>query len=133
VPLLVEHFLRRFGKGQGYSVPPEVMTELSAYRWPGNVRELENAIERAVALAPPNRVLSRDVLLESALGRRRRVGGENGESGPLVPLKDVVREAEARHVRRVLASCEGRRAQAAKVLGISRKNLWEKMKEYGIE
>jgi DNA-binding NtrC family response regulator len=50
-----------------------------------------------------------------------------------VPLKDVVREAEARHVRRVLVSCEGRRAQAAKVLGISRKNLWEKMKEYGIE
>jgi DNA-binding NtrC family response regulator len=133
VPLLVEHFLRRHGKGQGYVVPPEVTTELSAYRWPGNVRELENAVERAIALSPPNRVLSRDVLLESALGRRRRAGGEEGDGAALVPLKDVVRDAEAGHIRRVLAACEGHRAQAAKVLGISRKNLWEKMKEYGIE
>jgi DNA-binding NtrC family response regulator len=86
-----------------------------------------------IALAPPSRLLSRDVLLESALGRRRRNAEGDGEGGPLVPLKDVVREAEARHVRRVLAACEGHRAQAAKVLGISRKNLWEKMKEYGIE
>jgi two-component system response regulator HydG len=133
VPPLVDHFLRRHGKGQPFVVPPEVLAELSAYRWPGNVRELENAVERAVALAPTSRVLSRDVLLESALGRRRRAAEAEGEGAALVPLKDVVREAETRHVRRVLAACEGHRAQAAKVLGISRKNLWEKMKEYGIE
>jgi DNA-binding NtrC family response regulator len=132
IPLLVEHFLRRHGRGQAFSVPPEVMTELAAYRWPGNVRELENSVERAIALSPPTKVLSREALLEGAL-RRRKKTGEDGQDVALVALKDVVREAEANHIRRVLAACEGHRAQAARTLGISRKNLWEKMKEYGIE
>ena len=48
-------------------------------------------------------------------------------------LREVVREAEARHIRRVLAGTHGHRAQAAKILGISRKNLWEKMKDLEIE
>jgi DNA-binding NtrC family response regulator len=133
VPLLVEHFLRRHGHGQAYTVPPEVMAELSAYRWPGNVRELENAVERAIALSPPSRVLSRDVLLESALRRRGKGRGDEADDGALVALREVVRESEAAHIRRVLKACNGHRANAAQTLGISRKNLWEKMKEYGIE
>ena len=132
VPLLVETFLRRHGRGQTYTVPPEVMAELAAYRWPGNVRELENAVERAIALAPPTRTLSRDVLLESAL-RRRGKTREEGDGEALVSLKEVVREAEAAHIRRVLKIAGGHRANAAQTLGISRKNLWEKMREYGIE
>jgi two-component system response regulator AtoC len=132
IPLLVDHFLRRFG-GEGLGVPPEVMAELCAYRWPGNVRELENAIERAVALVGPDGVLNRELLLEGALRRRRRSGADEGPGGPLVTLREVVREAEAAHIRRVLQATEGHRANAAKVLGISRKNLWEKMKDYGIE
>jgi len=47
-------------------------------------------------------------------------------------LRDVAREAEARHIRRVLKHTGGHRARAAKILGISRKNLWEKMRELGI-
>jgi DNA-binding NtrC family response regulator len=133
VPLLVETFLRRHGRGQTYVVPPEVMAELSAYRWPGNVRELENAVERAIALAPPTRVLSREVLLESALHRRGKGRGEDGDGDALVSLKEVVRDAEAAHIRRVLKAAGGHRANAAQTLGISRKNLWEKMREYGIE
>jgi transcriptional regulator with PAS, ATPase and Fis domain len=108
------------------------MTELCAYRWPGNVRELENAIERAIALAGPRRELTRDLLLEGAMRRRRRAGDEEGE-GPMVSLREVVRETEREHIRRVLRATEGHRANAAKTLGISRKNLWEKMKEYGID
>jgi DNA-binding NtrC family response regulator len=131
VPLLVDHFLKRFGKGLAYAVPPEVMAELQAYRWPGNVRELENAVERAVALAGPDRVLRRELFLEGAARRRRR--GDDEDGGPLQTLKEVVHDAEARAIRRVLAATEGHRAQAAHALGISRKNLWEKMKEYGIE
>ncbi len=133
IPLLLEHFLRRHGHGQTYTIPSEVLAELAAYRWPGNVRELENAGERAIALSPPTRVLTREALLESALRRRGKGRGEGEEGGQLVTLKEIVRQAEAAHVRRVLAASEGHRAQAAKVLGISRKNLWEKMKEYGIE
>ena len=133
VPLLVEHFLRRHGHGLAFTIPPETMAELSAYRWPGNVRELENAVERAIALAPPTRILSRDALLESALRRRAKGRPDEPSSDALVALKDVVREAESAHIRRVLKASGGHRANAAQTLGISRKNLWEKMKEYGIE
>jgi DNA-binding NtrC family response regulator len=133
VPLLVQHFLKRFGQGKPYTVPSEVMAEISAYRWPGNVRELENAVERAVALAGSDGVLTRDLLLEGALRRRKRAGADEPGEGPMVQLKEVVRDAEKAHIRRVLATSEGHRAKAAHVLGISRKNLWEKMKEYGID
>jgi two-component system response regulator HydG len=133
IPLLVEHFIERFSRGETYSVPAEVMAELCAYRWPGNVRELENAVERAVALAGPSRTLTRELLLEGALRRRRRTALEDGAGGPLVTLREVVRDAERDHIRRVLSATEGHRAKAAKVLAISRKNLWEKMKEFGID
>ncbi len=130
IPLLVEHFLERFG-GR-HVVPPDVMTELCAYRWPGNVRELENAIERAIALAGPDGILTRELLLEDAL-RRRRKSGPVDAATPLVTLREIVRETEATHIRRVLAATEGHRAQAARILGISRKNLWEKMKDLEID
>jgi DNA-binding NtrC family response regulator len=135
VPLLTEHFCRRFGgEDSPYYVPPEVMAELSTYRWPGNVRELENAVERAIALAAPGEhALTRELLLEGALRRRRKGIGGDTDSGPLITLREVVRAAEADAIRRVLKSTEGHRANAAKILGISRKNLWEKMKDYEIE
>ncbi len=133
IPLLTNHFLQRFGGDIEYEVPAEVMAELCTYSWPGNVRELENAVERAIALTGSDRVLSRDLLLEGALRRRRKTGGDDGAGGPLVTLREVVRGSEEKHIRRVLKATEGHRANAAKILGISRKNLWEKMKDYGID
>ena len=62
-----------------------------------------------------------------------RAARDEPSSDALVALKDVVREAESAHIRRVLKASGGHRANAAQTLGISRKNLWEKMKEYGIE
>ncbi len=132
IPLLAEHFLRRASGARQYTISPEVMAELRAYRWPGNVRELENAVERAVALAGSNSELAREALLEGALKRKRR-GSEDAEGAALVALKEIVRESEASHIRRVLKAVDGHRANAAKVLGISRKNLWEKMKDYSID
>ena len=84
-------------------------------------------------LAPPSRILSRDALLESAL--RRKGKSKDGADDPdaLVTLREIVRDSESAHIRRVLKACNGHRANAAQTLGISRKNLWEKMKEYGIE
>ena len=54
-------------------------------------------------------------------------------AGRLAPLSDTVAEAEAKHIRSVLASTGGHKGEAARLLGISRKNLWEKMKLYGIQ
>ncbi|MFV1958401.1 MAG: sigma-54-dependent transcriptional regulator [Planctomycetota bacterium] len=131
VPLLLEHFLRRYGRGRTYHVSSEVVAELCGYRWPGNVRELENAVEGAVALAGTSNELTRELLLESAHRRRRRAGDD--AEGPAVSIREAVREAEIRAIRRALQATGGHRANTAKMLGISRKNLWEKMKDYGID
>ena len=127
-----EHFLRKFGRGRAYEVPSEVLAELCSYPWPGNVRELENAVERAIALAGGSTALSRDLLLEGALRRRRR-GGTGADDTTPTSIRDAVRDAEKRAIRNALKSTSGHRANAAKLLGISRKNLWEKMKDYEID
>ena len=63
IPLLVEHFLRKYGDAMGQPRPisVEAMKVLEAYEWPGNVRELENTIERALALATTDRLTTRDL------------------------------------------------------------------------
>ncbi len=132
VPLLVEHFLEKYARGRTHTIPPEVMAELCAFPWRGNVRELENAVERAVALAGPREELTRDHLLEEAARRRRRAGDEP-DGGPVLTLREVVRESEKQAIRRALKASNGHRANAAHMLGISRKNLWEKMKDYDVE
>ncbi len=137
VPLLVSHFVKRFGSGRSFTVLPEVLAEMAAYGWPGNVRELENAVERAIALAGLDAreapiVLQKKHLLRPALTSRIDKGTTS--SGPdLRPLKDVIAEAERLHIKGVLKSSSGHRARSAEILGISRKSLWEKMKEHDLE
>jgi DNA-binding NtrC family response regulator len=91
--------------------------------WPGNVRELENAVERAIALAGDGTVLARENLLLRGRPADSRVPGT---------LADAVREAERARIAAALEAAGGRRAEAAKLLGISRKTLWEKAKKLGV-
>ncbi len=128
VPLLVRHFVERFAPGARFEVPSDVMDALCLYPWPGNVRELENAVERAIAMAGDSTVLRREHLLLPAA----RFRGATELRG-LGTLKEVVAQAEKEHIVRVLKTTGNHKAQAAELLGISRKNLWEKMKDYGIE
>ncbi len=125
IPLIVDHFLRLYGIGKEYEVDRETMDEMITHPWPGNVRELENAVERAIALAGDATVLERDNLILSPAGT------------PNVPaakgtLADAVQEAERRHIQAALDAAGGRRKDAAEMLGISRKTLWEKAKKLGI-
>jgi DNA-binding NtrC family response regulator len=129
VPLLAEHFIKKFSKGREFAVTPEVLEALQSYSWPGNVRELEHAIERAIALAGDERMLKKDHLLRPL----PMAGTDVPSVGRLATLKETVAEAEARHVRNVVAYTKGHRGEAARILGITRKNLWEKMREYAIE
>ena len=129
VPLLARHFVRLHGRGREYEIPPAVMDALCLYPWPGNVRELENSVERAIAMAGDSRSLKKEHLLLPS----PRFKNAAEISGPVVALKEVVSSAEAAHIRRVLKTTGNHKAQAASLLGISRKNLWEKMKEYGIK
>jgi DNA-binding NtrC family response regulator len=129
VPLLLAHMLERYGKGRTYTVDRATLNLLERYPWPGNVRELENAVQRAIALAGASSVLGRDALLP--LDPRWRGATEPADT--VRPLREVMREAEVAHLRRALELTGGHRTQTAELLGISRKVLWEKLRDFGIE
>lgn len=120
-PLLGD-LLRRYDPEGRYRVAPEALLQLAREEWPGNVRELENALRRALALAGRARILRIEHFLP---------GGSGGTSPRL--LKEIVAHAEAQAIRQALAQTEGHRQNAAAQLGISRKVLWTKMKELGLE
>ena len=129
IPLLVGHFIQKFAKGRDFAVTPEVLEALQGYSWPGNVRELEHAIERSIALAGDERVLRKEHLLRPL----NMAGTDVPPTGKLATLREMVAEAETRHIRSVVAYTQGHRGEASRILGITRKNLWEKMREYGID
>ncbi len=129
LPLLVDHFVRKYSRGIRYTVPPDLLEAMGAYPWPGNVRELENAIERAIVLSGPDHLLKREHVFAPTQGS----SPADGMTGPLTPLRELVAQTEAEHIRRVLRLVDGHRGKAAATLGIPRKELWMKMKKYNIE
>jgi DNA-binding NtrC family response regulator len=129
VPPLVQHLIERHGGGRRYTVSRATLATLERYPWPGNVRELENAIQRAIALAGERTELAQEDLLP--LDTRWRGATEVPET--VRPLREVLREAEIAHIRRALELCGGHRSQTAEHLGISRKVLWEKLRDHGID
>jgi DNA-binding NtrC family response regulator len=125
VAVLARHFLGRFAERFGVSplrVPDALLSRLAAHPWPGNVRELENAIERLVALSPP------DGLDLSLLGDAG--AGAHAEGAPL-PLKERVQAYERGLVVEALRAARGNRTEAARRLGISRVTLHDKLKRHG--
>jgi len=129
VPLLAQHLIERHGGGRSYSIDKATLALLDRYPWPGNVRELENAIQRAIALAGSGSELDREHLLP--LDKRWRGALEPADD--VRPLRSVLKEAEAAHLARALEATAGHRTQCAELLGISRKVLWEKLKEHGLQ
>jgi len=129
VPLLVTHLVERHGGGRRFSIPRATMSLLERYPWPGNVRELENAIQRAIALAGERSELSAEDLIP--LDTRWRGAAEPPEK--VRPLREVLREREVEHIGKALSLTGGHRSQTADLLGISRKVLWEKIRDFGIE
>jgi DNA-binding NtrC family response regulator len=129
VPLLVMHFVEKLGGGRPHTVKTDVLEAMSGYLWPGNVRELENRVAQAIALSGGATILKKEHLLP--VDRSRRAALEPPVA--LQSLREVLVEAEREHLERVLRSVGGHRTKAASVLGISRKVLWEKLKDYGIE
>ena len=131
IPLLTAHFVQRYGQGKSFEVKPEDLDAMMRYDWPGNIRQLENHIERAIALSGGQSCLRLEHLLPESL--------QPGEVRAAPPdqekrtLRDVLVETEKEHLRLVLTSLSGHRTKAAKVLGISRKVLWEKLKDYQID
>ena len=129
VPLLLAHMLARFGQAKKYFVTTPTLNLLERYPWPGNVRELENAVQRAIALAGDSLELKKEFLLP--LDTRWRGATEPADT--VRPLREVLRETEIAHVKHALESTGGHRTQTAELLGISRKVLWEKLRDFGLD
>jgi len=121
VPKLVHAFVKQYSTKHGRKVTgtaPEVMDILKEYEFPGNVRELANTIERAVIVASGNRIELSDLpeaLRAAVLVQRKR---ERPQS---------LAEVEAEYVAETLSATRGNKTEAARILGISRKNLYERL------
>ena len=134
VRLLAETFLREFLAEKNKPIEGfsrEAMDLLERYSWPGNVRELRNAVERAVLFCRGSHI-SVDELPASLRGGGIRFGAAPVEKKNVISLQQASAEAEIETIRSALSACGGRRAEAAELLGISRKTLWEKVKQYQI-
>lgn len=122
IPLLADHFLKHHVRRMNRSVrriAPEAQKLINAYPWPGNVRELSNVIERAVILC-----------------RNDSIGPEllPFSSDQAVTESELALEFVEKHaILRALSWCQGKKGQAAKVLGISWPTLNKKIADYGIE
>jgi two-component system response regulator PilR (NtrC family) len=136
LPLLVDHFLRKFSAEHGCKVAgvdPEAMQALMAYHFPGNVRELENLIERAVILATGDR-LALDAF--PSLGRLS-AAAPSLTNAPLVPesgldLERVVEDFERSIIISALERTGGNRTEAARLLGVSFRSLRYRLSKLGI-
>jgi NtrC-family two-component system response regulator AlgB len=117
IPLLIKHFIQKFG-GEN---PPEIETEafgiLANYRWPGNIRQLENVVERSVLLAH-----GRKIEVHHLPEEIRQL-----ESKRLVSLEELEKEHIARVIQQTTTVDE-----ASHVLGIDPATLWRKRKKYGL-
>jgi two-component system, NtrC family, response regulator AtoC len=140
--VLIRYFLREAAKRRGgdsamvSTLSPEAYDALMSYPFPGNVRELAHAIEHASVLSGGGEI-DRDhlpVVIAEAPRLRPQCGvpavGHRYTLTALKPLAVAIREFEKEHLRTALAATGGKRIQAAKVLGISRKCLWEKLRTH---
>ncbi len=110
---------------------PDADEALAAHAWPGNVRELEHAIERAVLLAPGERITAEDLGLRRGGGAPAAPGG-GGEGDE--PLEDMTLEGAERHlIKRALERHGGRVVDAAKALGVSRSALYRRLQALGLK
>jgi two-component system response regulator HydG len=130
IPALAAHFFavyRDKNRKELRDISGKAMDLLMRYDWPGNIRELENCMERAVILARGEIIAPADLPLPiQALSRDREIQGLNLPSG--ISLQEV----EKALILKTLDDTGGNRSRAAEILGINRRTLQNKLKEYGI-
>ncbi len=134
IPPLCEHFLKQYVRATGSSfcrVSPAAMDAMDAYGWPGNVRELQNMIERTLVLARLDRT---DALLPHHLPAEFRVseaGLDPGNEDEGLDLPGALRRVRSRYLVEALRQSGGNRVEAARLLGISRRSLYDLLAENG--
>jgi len=132
IPPLAEHILRRMERKHGWSglsLSPEALLAVRKRLWPGNVRQLENALARAAIAARGRAILPEHLDADDAADPAIFPAGDPSE--PL-PLRALVAEVERRAIQRALLACGGNRTKTAEHLGISRRQLFDKIREYDL-
>jgi DNA-binding NtrC family response regulator len=131
IPLLVDHFIRKFAAKSQHDVKdiePDALALLLRHRWPGNVRELEHTIERAVLLGRNSTIGVDDLPAFLRASDQRKL-----------PLSEAVarsftlRDLEREYIERVLESTNGNKSEAAKILGVDRTTLYRKLEEFKLK
>ncbi|MFP4573811.1 MAG: sigma-54-dependent transcriptional regulator [Desulfobacterales bacterium] len=137
IPVLAQHFTNLYAqrnrkKIKGFT--PQAMDRLLKHGWPGNVRELENVVERAVILSPGEYITEKDLPLnisgthgghdQQTTAAEKTIGNSDAAS-----LDEIEKSA----VLRALEQADGNKSQAARLLGITRRTLYNKLEKYKIE
>ncbi|MEW6067020.1 MAG: sigma-54 dependent transcriptional regulator [Nitrospirota bacterium] len=122
IPLLVSGFTKEFcaREKKMLNVSTEVMEILRNYYWPGNVRQLKNIIERAVVLAKEDNMLLKDLPEEFLPPKVESV----------FPFPKTLKDMEIHAIKNAMKECKGNKSKSAKMIGISRKAFYKKLKEY---
>jgi two-component system response regulator HydG len=130
IPLLVDFFLKHYAEKNHRhlkGVTPKAMDSLMRYGWPGNIRELENVVERAVIMGRGDFITPQE--FPSAL---KNLAPESMEDKQELPAGKSLREMEKAMILRTLEETGGNRTRTAEILGISRRTLQLKLKDYGV-
>jgi transcriptional regulator with GAF, ATPase, and Fis domain len=132
IPLLVQHFLKKFGSPERLSelrISQDATRALMAYSWPGNVRQLENAIERAVAMSGGrNQIETSDLTSEIQQATQLSTAPDVALPEDGIDFDRYVARVERELIRRALEKTGGNKGQASKLLNLKRTTLVEKLK-----
>lgn len=129
IQILTDHFLKKYGEQFGRAniqLTREAMACLLRYSWPGNVRELENVIERSIALSGGDVIDCND--LPEHLFQMKSTDLIDDLASDNMPLSEV----EKRYIVKILQRTNWHQSKAAQILGIDRKTLYRKIKEYNL-
>ena len=140
---LAQHFIRKYNEENGRivseQIAPEVLALLESYLWPGNVRELENAVERAVVIAPEDEItkecLRPEISDPQSVVSSTHAGASNAAVHDIargVNFYEEVRRFEIDLIRRALEQTGGHQSRAARLLGMNATTLNSKIKTYNI-
>ncbi|HWG46685.1 MAG TPA: sigma 54-interacting transcriptional regulator [Gemmataceae bacterium] len=131
VPILADHFLRRFIRETGRKIrgfTAAALRKMEDYNWPGNVRELRNVVERAVALGTGPLLDVTDIWLSSL-----EISGSSPPSGETAYQPLSLEDVEKDHILKTLTHTDWNKSQAATILSIERSTLDRKIKSYGLK
>jgi two-component system response regulator AtoC len=133
IPPLAAHILRCLEHRHGWgalSLSPQALLAIQGRPWPGNVRQLENALARAVLVARGRTILPEHLDVDEPADPAFPAAAE--DAAEPIPLRALLAEVERRAIQRALLACGGNRTRTAERLGISRRQLFDKIREYDL-